>query len=245
MICVCFLLLQKGVAGGPPNGPSFERGLPMDGITPKQALRAGSEFAAKLMASPISSHELQSKIDNREKMSVAIGNAVNAFISEQSPVQGPTMNDDGSITIRLKVDYDKTDEQCVAEAKAAGWWVNGYIRADRRIKVKGQTKKKGIHEVTVTLQKIVPSGTWKQDKITRALGPAGSDMDLHLLVALIPFRDALRKLGINWVYGWGARFRASDGDPCVAGLLLGARSVNLRWLEFDWYGRDWFGSVGR
>ncbi len=222
----------------------------MKGITPRQALRGGSEFAGKLLSSSdLKSPEFQGFVEDPAKMNAGMEAAVEAFVSAMrslSLAEGPNLNSDGSVTIRLEVDGDKTDEQCVAEAKEVGWWVNGNIRSDRRVKVRGQSKPKGVYEATVTLKKIVPSGSvWKKDKVTSVLGKPGLDMDLRVLVALIPFRDELRKLGVNWIYGWGSRFRASDGDECVAYLDLENRSVHLSWFEDGWNAHVWFGSVGK
>lgn len=95
----------------------------------------------------------------------------------------------------------------------------------------------------VTLARIVPSGTWPKAKVTCTLGKPGIEFDLHVLAALIPFRDELLKLDVRWVVAWGARFRDGDGFECVAGLNLENRGLNLWPIGNDWHDGGWFGRL--
>lgn len=158
----------------------------------------------------------------------------------------PVLNDDGTVTVQVLVNYDKTIDEITAEITAnyPSWRANEYIKAFQRIKLKGQAKKTGIHVVTLTLERIIPAGEHRQAPwITRTLGKPGLEFDLHVLVALIPFRDELWNLGVNWPIAWGAHFRDGGDRECVAVLDLESRDVRLWKDGYDWYGSNWFGYV--
>lgn len=155
---------------------------------------------------------------------------------------GLVIGPDGTISLRAEIDRDRTDEELVAEAKAAGWWVNDSIKTDRRIDFTGRTKKSGIETVTLEVPKNTPDGeVWTTKRVLKALGDEGLTFDLADLVKLIPFRDELLEAGVKYITAFGARFRDANGEECVAYLDLDFRNVSLYHVESDWSGYDRFG----
>lgn len=156
------------------------------------------------------------------------------------------VNPDSSITLRLMVDHDQFIEDKVVTAREAGWWVNESIRTDRQIAYPGKPVKSGVEEVTIHLSRTVPSGKiWKTKKVASTLGASGLEFGFAELMALLPYRDELLKLGVRWIVAMGSRFRRSRGRECVACLGLGYRGVDLFWCEGDWGGDDWFGQASK
>ncbi len=147
----------------------------------------------------------------------------------------------------VKVDQGHLIEEYAAEARKAGWWVNSDISSDNVIATEGTPEISGVHERNISVSRFIPEGDepWGTDAVMAEIGKPGLAFTFADLIKMIDYRVELLERGVRWLNAMGARFRDSAGDPCVASLYLENRRVYLPWLEDDWDGNDWFGSVGK
>jgi len=219
----------------------------MQGITPKQALRLGSELAGAMMNSEIGKKPIQEIIEDRKGMNdlgIVLVKAVELFLFNPAPIDsiGDWMDRNTIKLYPININYDLTIEEMIAKPRFDN---DPYITSANFLRCKN--KKTGIEKLELLLARPVPAEKiFSAKKVEKALDKEGFIcVDLPELAALKDYTDDLLKQGVKYITALGenSRWRDPRRYVFVPSLELCPYNsgrvylvpYNNYWLNYNWF----------